>query len=327
MLTDSRQTHCRFPMLLSRLSIGFMLAAILAGCGASDEPAEPGDRTILVTGATGTQGGAVARELLDRGYVVRALTRSPDKPAAAELRELGAIVVKGDFDDRASLLDAMRGVHGVFAVTDTWEHGAEREIAHGSQLITAAEESGVGHFVYTSVAGADQATGLPHFDSKHEIEKRLASSGLDFTVVRPVEFMNNWRYIWQDLQDGRYVNPRDGSDHHQWIAASDIGFFVAEAFDRPAAWTGRTLEIAGDEMAIEGLVALLSEVLDRPVAHVQPTWPEFRAAAGDEMAEMYRWFAETGYDVDITALRQQYPDLTTARTFLERMAAETPAAP
>ena len=306
--------------------LGAALLPLLSG--ACSGPADPGagapadaPRTILVTGATGTQGGAVARELLVRGYSVRALTRDPSKPAAQSLAGRGAEVVRGDFDDAESLAAAMAGVHGVFAVTDFWEHGKDVEIAHGRALILAAERSGVEHFVYTSVAGADQDTGLAHFDSKHEIERMLADSGLDYTVVRPVEFMDNWRYGLEQLRAGRYVNPREPTDRHQWIAASDIGFFVAEAFDHPADWVGRTQAIAGDELSLRELVAVMSDVFGRPVEHVQVSWEEFEQGAGKELTDMYRWFAGAGYDVDIAALRGEYPHLVTVRAYLEGLAA------
>lgn len=307
-----------------RQQILVLVAALVvaAGCGGKTDPASNSDNAgpvVLVTGATGTQGGAVARELLTRGYTVRALTRSPDQPAAQALRDLGAEVVQGDFNDAASLRRAMDGVSGVFGVS-TWDRGTDREVELGKKLIDAAAAAGIGHFVYTSVAGADLETGLAHFDSKYELEQYLGASGLDYTVVRPVEFMNNWRWSLAELQNGRYVEPRDLSAHNQWIAASDIGFFVAEAFDNPSEWKGRTVEIAGDEMTLAELRALFAEVLGRPVEHVQPSWEEFRAIAGDEIADMYRWMEQEGYSVDVTALRARYPALVTVRQYLDEMA-------
>lgn len=298
---------------------------IAAGCGGAADSTvngNNGDPVVLVTGATGTQGGAVARELLTRGQRVRALTRDPDQPAARALQNLGAEVVKGDFNDAASLRRAMDGVSGVFGVS-TWDRGTDREVVQGKQLIDAAEAAGIGHFVYTSVAGADLDSGLAHFDSKYELEQHLAASGLDYTILRPVEFMNNWRWSFADLQNGRYIEPRDLSAHNQWIAASDIGFFVAEAFDHPSEWIGRTVEIAGDEMTLAELRTLFAEVLGRPVEHVQPSWDEFRALTGDEISDMYRWMEEDGYAVDVEALRARYPELITVRQFLEQMVAAT----
>ena len=139
-------------------------------CDNSGIPVSKSSKIILVTGATGTQGGAVARELVKRGYSVQGLSRNPGSQRALELTELGIRVIKGDFDDAASLDAAMQDVYGVFAVTNYWEHGFEREIAHGRQLIDAAERAGVRHFVFSSVAGADSDSDLPHFDSKAQLE-------------------------------------------------------------------------------------------------------------------------------------------------------------
>ncbi|MDZ7769275.1 MAG: NmrA/HSCARG family protein [Woeseiaceae bacterium] len=229
---------------------------VIAGCGGtsgttgSAENGRNGDAVLLVTGATGTQGGAVARELLSRGHRVRALTRNPDQPAAQALQKLGAEIVQGDFNDAASLRRAMAGVSGVFGVS-TWDRGTDQEVVLGKQLMDAAAAVGIGHFVYTSVAGADLDSGLAHFDSKYELEQHRAHSGWTTSVSCGLfESTNNWRWTFAELQNGRYIEPRDLSAHHQWIAASDIGFFVAEAFDHPSEWIGRTVEIAGDEMTL-----------------------------------------------------------------------------
>lgn len=309
----------RIPGPLVALSVLLLVAACGGGDGGEPPAAPP--KTVLVTGATGTQGGAVARELLRRGYTVRALTRSPDKPAALELASQGAEIYQGNFDDEASLDAAMAGVDGVFAVTDFWEHGYDREVAHGLGLIAAAERAAVGHFVFTSVAGADADTGLAHFDSKREIEEDLMDSDLAYTILRPVEFMDNWRFSREQLLAGQYVNPRDAGEHHQWIAAADIGFFAAEAFDNPAEWVGRTQGIAGDQMTLGKLVAVMSEAFGRPVEYVQVSWEDFEQAVGPELAEMYRWFQSDGYSIDITALRKDYPELVTVEEYLGSLAA------
>ena len=124
------------------------------------------ERLILVSGATGQQGGAVARSLLKRGFPVRALTRSPEKPEAQALAEGGAELVRGDLENRASLDQALEGVHGVFSVQNFWESGYEREVQQGKTLADAAKAAGVRHVVYSSVGSAHRETGISHFDSK-----------------------------------------------------------------------------------------------------------------------------------------------------------------
>ena len=213
-----------------------VVASLASACSGSDrsDAAPQNGKLILVTGATGTQGGAVARELLDRGYEVRGLTRNPDSEHAQALTRLGVSMVKGDFDDAASLAAAMHGAYGVFAVTDFWEHGYDKEVIHGKRLIDAAKTAGIEHFVFTSVAGSNTNTGIPHFESKAEIEDYLRESGINYSIVRPVSFMDKFRYDRKKIMTGTYYDPRDSGKRHQWIAASDIGFFVGEAFDKPA---------------------------------------------------------------------------------------------
>lgn len=278
-------------------------------------------KVILVTGATGVQGGAVARELLKRGYVVRALTRDTDSAAARELARIGAQPIEGDFDDSASIVSAMNGAYGVFAVTLFWPYGYDREIEHGKRLIDGAERAGIQHFVLTSAASADEQTGLPHLNSKWHVEQYLHASSLDWTVFRPVEFMDNWnRWSAEQIGQGQLIDPRSPDTRHQWIAASDIGFFVGEAFDHPDDWKGLAKEIAGDEMTMGELRALLSEVFSRPVEYVQIPWADFEAGAGEEIALMYHWFEDVGFSVDVAALRTRYPGLISVRQFLTTQA-------
>lgn len=290
-------------------------ATVLAAC--TDRPtADPDARTILVTGVTGTQGGAVARELLGRGYNVRGLSRNPESERARAIEELGVIVVKGDFDDAESLATAMQGVDGVFAVTDFWEHGYAKEVAHGRQLIDAAKLAGVAHFVFTSVAGADAYTGIPHFETKAEIETYLRDSGLDYSIVRPVAFMDSIRQQRRQIMTGTFFDPRGSGKRQQWIASRDIGFFVGEAFDRPDEWQGKALDIAGDEMSLAEYADVLSLTVGMDVHHQQITWSMFEAEAGEEITLMMRWFDEEGFNVDIESLRAKYPNLLTFEQYL-----------
>lgn len=120
------------------------------------------------------------------------------------------------------------------------------------------------------------------------------------------------------------MDPRSPDRRHQWIAASDIGFFVGEAFDHPQDWAGRTQEIAGDEMSLGELAGVMGEVLGRPVEYVQIPWSDYEAGAGEEVALMTRWFDEVGYSVDVRALRARYPGLLTVRQYLSGIAKETP---
>jgi uncharacterized protein YbjT (DUF2867 family) len=287
----------------------------------TNEPTEPG--LILVSGATGTQGGAVARELLNRGYRVRALTRDPASSKAQALASLGAEVVQGDFNDPDSIAQAIQGVDGVFAVTLFWSYGYEVEVEQGKRLIDKAAEAKVDHFVLTSVASADAGTGIPHFESKWEVEQYLHESDLTWTVIRPVEFMDNWNWSVEQFKAGTWVDPRAPESTHQWIAASDIGFFAAEAFDQKDEWAGMTLEIAGDDLTLSEFTALLSAAFGHDVVQQRVGWDVYEAQAGEEITMMIRWFEEEGYSVDIAALRERYPGLTTAEEFVQELAGKS----
>src|SRR5690554_188173 len=151
-------------------------------------------KTILVTGATGAQGGALVPELIKRGFRVRAMTRNIDKPSALALKVLGAELVAADLDDEVSLQCACEGVYGVFAVQNFWERGVgfQGEIDQGCRLARAAKKQGVGHFVQTSVSNCDNAEGVLHFQSKYEIEKYIDQLALPRTFLREVFFMENF---------------------------------------------------------------------------------------------------------------------------------------
>jgi uncharacterized protein YbjT (DUF2867 family) len=275
--------------------------------------------TVLVVGATGQQGGAVAREWLRLGYRVKGLTRNPGGPRARSLAAAGATMVRGNLNDPTSLARALDGVDGVFLMTDFWEHGYDGEVRHGRNMIEAATQAGVRHLVYSSVASADRDTGIPHFDSKHEVERLLAESALSWTVIRPVSFMENWDAVPADVAAGVYATPLRPEAVVQYVSVRDIGRFVAAAFESPAAWRGRSLDIAGSSLTVAGLADLFAEVLGRPVELRRIPWAEYEARNGEEMAVMMRWFDEVGYDVDVPALRAEYPWMTRLEDYLREL--------
>src|SRR5260370_15113985 len=155
-----------------------------------------GKLNVLVTGATGKQGGHLVRELLARGHAIGARRRKPASPGAAALAARGVTIVTGDFEDQGSLERAARGVDTVFAMSTPFEGGDKTETREGVNMVRAASAVGVSHLVYSSVAGADRASGVPHFDSKFEVEKEIRRSGVPFTIVAPGFFMKNFLADW-----------------------------------------------------------------------------------------------------------------------------------
>jgi len=268
-------------------------------------------KSILVTGATGHQGGAALRQLRERGFSVRAATRNPDQPQARGLIGPGVEVVRADMDDQASLTHALEGAFGAFSVQNSHQAGIEGEIRQGTNMADAAKRSDIKHFVYSSVASADQQTGIPHFDSKFRIEEHIRGTGLHFTILRPTFFMENWLGMRESIDGGALRLPLSPDKRLQMIAVDDIGRFVALAFERPAKWQGRTFELAGDELSMTELAQVFTRASGREVPYEQIPWDEFEKQAGKEMTLMWRWFEEKGYRVDIGAVRQEYQQLTT----------------
>ena len=276
------------------------------------------NKMILVTGATGQQGGAVARHLLKNGWQVRALVRDPQKDAAQALAAAGAELVQGDMTDRVSLDAALVGATGVYSVQNFWlpDVGAEGEIRQGKLLADAAAAAGVQHFVYSSVGSADTPYEVVHFASKHRIEQHLAELGLPTTIIRPVYFMENANWSRPAISNGQYQSTGLRPDTSlQLIAVDDIGAVVAEVFANPDEFIGTTIELAGDELTEREMVAALGEVIGRPVELVYPTMPEgFEPDA--EMMAMLNFFNEEGYVADLDALRARFPFLHTFADWL-----------
>ncbi|WP_409495645.1 NmrA/HSCARG family protein [Amycolatopsis sp. cmx-11-12] len=272
----------------------------------------PRSEVVLVLGATGNQGGATARHLLTRGRQVRALVRDATKTEAKELERLGAVLVEGDLDAPDSLREAMTGVDGVFSVQPlAWEEETlAAEVRRGRSVADIAAETGVGHLVYSSVGGAERETGIDHFESKAAIERHIAALGLPATVLRPVFFMNNLlHYATPPSGEDRVLElPVDPAKPMQMIAADDIGFFAATAFDDREGFLGRELEIAGDELTFPEVAATYERVTRVPTRFVPKPIEE----------RMFEWFAESGYQADVAGLRARHPGLTRFGDFLEK---------
>jgi len=269
------------------------------------------DRKVLVTGATGRQGGAVVRHLLPKGWKLRALTRNPQSHAAQSLARQGVELIHGDLEDAASVVRAAAGAYGIYSVQDFWAVGARREVQQGKNVADAARKVGVKHFVYSSVGGAERNTGIPHWESKWEVEKYIRSLGLPATVIRPVTFMETY-YIDQveiGLLKGKLVDPVSGDKPYQTIATDDIGAFVALAFERPTQFIGKELEIAGSELTNPEAAKIFSRVLGKPVKFQKLPLPLVRIVLGKEFYTMFRWFNEAGYKADIPGLRRAYPEV------------------
>jgi uncharacterized protein YbjT (DUF2867 family) len=275
-------------------------------------------RTILVTGATGHQGGAVAMQLVKNGFKVRAITRNPDSQPAKNIKGLGTEVVYGDLFHPETIEKQMKNIYGVYSVQNFWEHGYQGEIEQGRAIVDVAKKAGVQHFVYSSVASANKGTGLSHFESKFELENYIKQSGLNYTIFRPVFFMENLLAMHNQILEGRLVSAINENTPLQMIAVKDIGSFVLQAFLHLDIFSKKEVDIAGDSKTMPEVASILSENLKDPVKYVRLEMDEFRNIMGDEYANMMEWFNRVGYDVDIEALRQNYDvDLTSFKEWVK----------
>lgn len=268
-------------------------------------------RKVLVTGASGQQGGAVLNALLARGHQVRALIRKPDSEWAASVASRGVEVVAGDFTDQESLVRAATGVDTIFLMTTFMEAGIDAEIEQGLAMVEAANQANVGHLVFTSVASADKATGIPHFDSKFKVEEAITASGISYTIVAPVFFMENITSPWYlpGILDGTLAMPMPADAALQQIAVETIGQFVASIIERRESVFGQRFDIASDEKTGEEVAQILSEKLGRTIGYAGFS-PDALREENEDFAIMFDWFIETGYSTDTAALRDEFPDVS-----------------
>jgi uncharacterized protein YbjT (DUF2867 family) len=261
---------------------------------------------VLITGATGRQGGATLRHLAEKGgFRLRAMTRKPDSPAARAVAALGAEVVAGDLDDPASLQRALAGAWGVFSVQNTWEAGVEKEERQGKLLARLAHELGVQHFVYSSVGSANKHTGIPHFENKARVEETVRALRFpSHVIVRPVFFMENLTSP-AFLNGDKLVSALPPSTTLQMIAADDIGRFGAKAFVEAQIMNGLEVDIAGDAVTLPQAAAALSEGLGKAITY-QPIPLEAVRQRSQDVAKMLEWFEAVGYSADIPAMESRW---------------------
>jgi uncharacterized protein YbjT (DUF2867 family) len=266
--------------------------------------------SVLVAGATGQQGGAVARALLSGGHRVKALTRKPDSDAARRLISAGADFVTGDLGDAASVRKAASGVDAMFLMGDSTEAGTGEETRQGILAAEAAKAAGVGHLIYSSVADANKKTGIPHFDSKSLVEKHIAGLGIPYTISAPASFMENIVAPWSigALRQGRYAFPMPPKRVIQLIAVADVGAFVAALIERRELVFGRRFDLAGDELSGEEQARILSRAIGRTINYQEIPLAAARQQSED-VAIMFEWFDRVGADADIAALRRDFPEV------------------
>jgi uncharacterized protein YbjT (DUF2867 family) len=209
----------------------------------------------------------------------------------------------------------LQGKYGVFSVQGVSD-GIEAEIREGKALADAAKATGIQHFVYSSVGSAERKTGVPHFDSKFQIEEHIRTIGLPYTILRPVFFFFNYNAMRSVIESGTLPQPLNPDTKLQQLSEEDYGEMVAEVFDRPTDFANRALEVASVEMTMPEMAAAFSHVLGRNVTYKQITFAEFEQQAGEEVTIMYRWFEQDGYAANLGQLKHEFHNLTNFESYL-----------
>ncbi|KAJ4291700.1 hypothetical protein N0V90_009595 [Kalmusia sp. IMI 367209] len=296
-------------------------------------------KPILITGATGKQGGAVLSQLASHPsssqFVLLAVTRNTSSPSAQKIasRFPDVLLVQGDLNDIPDLFKSAQNtlksagkpskIWGVYSVQISLGPGVtfEGEVAQGNALIDESVAHGVSHFVYSSVdrggnvKSFEDETPIPHFQTKHRIEKHLlekaGSQGekMGWTILRPVAFMDNLepgfktKVFLAALRDTLQGKPL------QWISTEDIGLFAAKAFRDPQAWNARAEALAGDELTLEEMNGCYERVTGAPLPATYGVFGGALMWAVKELNVMITWFATNGYGADIARLKKEEPQL------------------
>ena len=263
---------------------------------------------VLLTGAAGFIGQHVLRALLARGHEVRAVTRDTDSAKAKSLASAGVTLVRASLEDKAALTKALEGATSLFAMTTPFEEGTQAETRQGMSAADAAKAAGV-HLVFTSVGSANRQAGIPHFDSKYEVEEHIAKIGVRATVLAPVYFMENLHFGKEQLAKGIYATPLPPTRQLAQVAVADIGAVAVRLLEDPGRFTRKRFDLGSDELTGNDVLAILSRVIGRPFTYFQVPLDVIRQRMGEDGVKMYEWFDRVGFTVDRAALRREFPDV------------------
>ncbi|MBD0288579.1 MAG: NmrA/HSCARG family protein [Flavisolibacter sp.] len=281
------------------------------------------DQTIVVTGATGLQGGAVTRHLLASGWRVRALTRNRKSKKAQALSAMGAEVLQGDMSDPATLLPIFEGTYGVFSVQNPVISGIEGEIHQGKNVAKVARQVGVQHLIYSSAGPEVRGTGVPSWESKLVIEDYMKTLELPLTVVRPMalmELMTEQKFF--PAVSTWHLLPKlmGGSTQLPWICTEDLGIIVAKAFGEPHRFMGKVLPLASDVQSIDQCRTMYREVMGKsPSRFPMPVWLFERFGfIGKDLSTMWRWLRRATIHTDTATTLTIHPGALPVQAWLEK---------
>ena len=273
---------------------------------------------VVVAGATGRQGGAVARHLLSDGWRVRALTRKPEGKPAQRLAALGTEVLGADMADPMTLGTAFRGAYGVYSVQNPMGAGLDGEIEQGRNVADAAKEAGVRHLVYGS-SGPGRRTDVGFWNSKLVVQAHMQALALPITVLRPMAFMELMtdKAFFPPVAMWHVMPKLTGADRPiPWLCVDDLGAITAKAFADPDRFIGADLKLVADIRSNAECREIWREVTGRkPRKFPMPTWL-FERFAGTDLSAMWRWLQSNDTNTDQTQTRSILPTALTVQEWL-----------
>lgn len=288
--------------------------------------ATSGRRTVVVTGATGLQGAAVARHLLKDGWHVRGLTRNAASKQAKAIAALGVEVVQGDMGDAASLRALFEGAYGIYSVQNPFVSGPEQEVEQGKNVADVAKDVGVQHLVYGSAGTGRKGTSIPSWETKLQIENHMKALELQLTILRPMAFMElrTHRKFFPAASTWHVMPALMGSSRSvAWLCTDDLGAIAAKAFAAPHRFSGKDLALASDVQSLDECRSIYHEVMGRnPRRFPMPVWLFKRLGfVGRDLTTMWRWLRTATIDLDTAPTRAVHPDALTVRWWLSKQKA------
>jgi uncharacterized protein YbjT (DUF2867 family) len=310
-------------------------------------------KIIAIIGATGAQGGGLARAILadpGGGFAVRALTRKPDSDKARELASQGAEVVAADLDDFESLRKAFTGAHGVFCVTNFWEHfSPEKEMTQAKTQAEACKAAGVKHVIWSTLEDTRIKVPLtdgrmptlkgkykvPHFDAKGASDNAFRAAGVPTTFLLTSFYWDNLIYFGMGPKPGAdgklsFVLPM-ADKKLPGISAEDIGKCAYGIFKRGHEFIGKTVGIAGEHLTGAQMAEALSRSLGKPVSHGAVTPEVYRSfgfPGADDLGNMFQYKRDFEKEFcgarDVSVARSLNPELRTFASWLEANQARIP---
>jgi len=276
-------------------------------------------KTFFVTGATGNQGGATASQLAQSGHKVKALVRNFKSPKLSSLRHENIELIHGDLNEPVTYRDHLKNVDGVFAVL-VFDEGVSKEVSQGKALISAAKDNGVKHFVYSSVLGADDESGIPHWESKNEIENVLRASQLPYTIIRPAALYQN--FLIPDVRNriikGKLVYPVSKDTVQQFIGSEDVAKIAAAVFNDHDKYVGRTFTVAAEQMDMNTAARTFTESLGRSIKFSKLPGIITRIFMGKDLYKMFNYIQthDVCYVKDLPAMKAEFPFMSSLRQWI-----------